>query len=245
MRLSFISAAVWTMTQCNRDAAGWEGKTGEGLEPHDFEGQRCWLPVYLLPSLMQVIPKPGRTNPSPETPTTWWAQTACLCSSTTSEEGDSWSVTECEIARRSRSRRREEGEREQRTLPAPSLPPLWRRGRGGRTRWHEGWTGSHLLWQRDDGREEHWGGRLEEPLPLPKLRSSSSSCWVFLFSLDEYYNFCFGAFKACKKWNMKLFKKTEMKLECMTGATDWPISHLDIFSFYKEKRGREKEEGVA
>lgn len=46
--------------------------------------------------VFQVIPKRGRTNLSPETPTTWWVQTVCLCSLTTSEEGDSWPVTECE-----------------------------------------------------------------------------------------------------------------------------------------------------
>lgn len=46
--------------------------------------------------LFQVIPKRGRINLSPETPTTWWVQTVCLCSLTTSEEGNSWPVTECE-----------------------------------------------------------------------------------------------------------------------------------------------------
>lgn len=68
------------------------------------------------PLFLQVIPKPGRTNLSPETRTTWWAQTACLCSSTTSEEGNSWSVTECE------TEEEEDRGREQQTLPSPPLP---------------------------------------------------------------------------------------------------------------------------
>lgn len=67
-----------------------------------------------------VIPKPGRTNLSPETRTTWWAQTACLCSSTTSEEGDSWSVTECETEEEEEEE--EDRGREQQTLPSPRLP---------------------------------------------------------------------------------------------------------------------------
>lgn len=43
-----------------------------------------------------MTPKPGRTNLSLETQTTWWVQTVYLCSLTTSEEGNSWSVTECD-----------------------------------------------------------------------------------------------------------------------------------------------------
>lgn len=43
---------------------------------------------------LQVTPNAGRINLSQGTPTTWWAPTVCLYSLTTSEEGDSWSVTE-------------------------------------------------------------------------------------------------------------------------------------------------------
>lgn len=43
---------------------------------------------------MQVTPNAGRINLSQGTPITWWALTVCLYSLTTSEEGDSWSVTE-------------------------------------------------------------------------------------------------------------------------------------------------------
>lgn len=53
----------------------------------------CILFVYLLISL-QVTPNAGRINLSQGTPITWWALTVCLYSLTTSEEGDSWSVTE-------------------------------------------------------------------------------------------------------------------------------------------------------
>lgn len=49
--------------------------------------------VYPLISL-QVTPNAGRINLSQGTPITWWALTVCLYSLTTSEEGDSWSVTE-------------------------------------------------------------------------------------------------------------------------------------------------------
>lgn len=48
--------------------------------------------VYLLISL-QVTPNAGRINLSQGTPITWLALTVCLYSLTTSEEGDSWSVT--------------------------------------------------------------------------------------------------------------------------------------------------------
>lgn len=60
---------------------------------------------------LQVILRPGRTNLSPETQTTWWVQTVCLCSLTTSEEGNSWPVTE----------RDEEG----RAVAAAALPKPW------------------------------------------------------------------------------------------------------------------------
>lgn len=44
---------------------------------------------------------------------------------------------------------------------------------------------------------------------------------------------------------MKLFKKTELKSECMTGATDGPLSQLDIcsfFFFFKERVREGKKE---
>lgn len=60
-------------------------------------GKRTCRPADVVSLVSpQVIPKPGRTNLSPETQTTWWVRTVCPCSSTTSEEGDSWSVTECD-----------------------------------------------------------------------------------------------------------------------------------------------------
>lgn len=79
------------------------------------------------PLFLQVIPKPGRTNLSPGTRTTWWAQTACLCSSTTSEESDSWSVTECETE----EEEEEEGESNRHSPPLPSPTVAERKGGGG------------------------------------------------------------------------------------------------------------------
>lgn len=56
----------------------------------------CWISDTISFLSLQVILKPGRTNLSLEIQTTWWVRTACLCSSTTSEEGDSWPVNECD-----------------------------------------------------------------------------------------------------------------------------------------------------
>lgn len=46
----------------------------------------------------QVTPNAGKTSVYQETPITWWAPTVCPCWSTTSEESNSWSVTERERA---------------------------------------------------------------------------------------------------------------------------------------------------
>lgn len=52
--------------------------------------------MFLLWIFPQVTPNAGKTSVYQETPTTWWAPTVCPCWSTTSEESNSWSVTERE-----------------------------------------------------------------------------------------------------------------------------------------------------
>lgn len=49
---------------------------------------------FLLWIYPQVTPNAGKTSVYQETPITWWAPTVCPCWSTTSEESNSWSVTE-------------------------------------------------------------------------------------------------------------------------------------------------------
>lgn len=55
-----------------------------------------FLMMFLLWIYPQVTPNAGKTSVYQETPITWWAPTVCPCWSTTSEESNSWSVTERE-----------------------------------------------------------------------------------------------------------------------------------------------------
>lgn len=55
-----------------------------------------FLMMFLLWIYPQVTPNAGKTSVYQETPITWWAPTVCRCWSTTSEESNSWSVTERE-----------------------------------------------------------------------------------------------------------------------------------------------------
>ncbi len=128
---------------------------------------------------LQVIPKPGRTNLSLETQTTWWVQTVCLCSLTTSEEGNSWPVTECD---------------EQGTSVAP-LPCSRRRGGVHNARWSMNLILSRCLLcpkfkkkylKKKKGKKTQTQGESEES-SIPKD--------ALLF----FISFFFGDFKACKK----------------------------------------------
>lgn len=160
---------------------------------------------------MQVTPKPGRTKLSLETQTTWWVQTVCLCSLTTSEEGNSWPVTECD---------------KQGSLYAPAvllLPPQWQA-------YYAQWS-TNLIFSRcllcpkfEFEKKEI----IENGKPTHK-ESRRSPASPRLYSCP-FLSFCFGAFKACKKWRFnKLFKQRNWSWNA------WPVpqiekSHFDILA---------------
>lgn len=153
-----------------------------------------WRHVSCSP---QVIPKLGRTNLSLETQTTWWVQTVCLCSLTTSEEGNSWPVTECDKA----------GD--------PSLPCR------ARSAVHNAWwsmnSNSRCLLcpkLKKLKKHKHTQGESESSIPKAVLVLS------FLF-----FFFLVWCLQGLQKIKMKtLFKQKELELECMTSATDWIIT---------------------
>lgn len=156
--------------------------------------QICILLVYCLICL-QVTPNAGRINLSQGTPITWWAPTVCLYSSTTSEEGDSWSVTE---------RRSVSGEHYEALSPHPhpfSLSPLLCFPSTMRSFF------SPVLWKV----------ARQDLMCLEDKESTAYWCWIPTKLL--LIVFCFGAWRLAK-YEMDGIRAYLNEIECMTSTTD-------------------------